>query len=1376
MIEQTILSKEAFIEYILSGAEKNIAATPETAESALPEGFEGFDATELQPPTKPTSASFAQFLLEKATGFGLPELVQRDNVIRSSDAVAKHLPPRASFWPKTSSRPYQTLLFEADLNNNELKAIPAFKGHKVSHLDDVEAILARMVSEALEGFQRGGEGVTADVRKGRKDETLCVISILDEREGTPVRLVCFGTQNKSTTGLETFIITEQTRFWEPQLARDHLGLLYERQFKKLIGKDWQEAFTTTEERNQADKLLKICTRRAPKVEEIQEGVLDLLDMIAKGFGLRKKANAPRRLQAFELPRDHDIGIDPEERERNFKGQNPFSGFTLRDERSRLLGYIVYPLDKKADAARLHKYLEQYNRFHNVLVIYPDEEQASLELWQGREQLVGKLRKGQGHKDAADVVNLLSRFFVVSKAKVRNPAELAQELAYRARYLRRLAVKQLQEEPDKGPLRNLYNAFKEALVHDQTEEEFADAFAQTITYGLLTARWIGNDQLVANAERFTRQTALKHLPAASPFLNDLFKSALSVRLDEQRGRLLWLVDDIADLLDRIDVTYVFGAGDRGSDQATDPVIHFYEPFLAAYDKELKNKRGVFFTPRPVVSYIVRSVHELLQTEFSLEDGLASTDTWGDMQKRFKDLKLPEGVKTTDPFVCVLDPATGTGTFLFECIEVIERTMKERWCRELKKKDWKDPAIVAEWNEYVPKHLLPRLYGFELMMASYAIAHLKLSFKLGETGYHLKDTDRIRVFLTNSLEPPSDEGQSKFGEIFPALAQEAKTVNEVKHNQHFTVVIGNPPYSIQSQNLSNSARAWVDAYKYIDGEAIKERGALQFEKNIQDDYVKFIRFAQSRIDQAGYGILTFITNHSYLSTSSFRGMRKSLMETFDNIYNLDLHGNSKKKERCPDGTKDENVFDIQLGVAIGTFIKLANKKTNIKNVAHADLWGIRELYEETPDGQGLTSGKYCWLWKNALSKIQWILLAPQSPSYLFVPQDIRVQKEYEKGWKISEAMPQHSLGIITARDHITVNNNMKPLLENATIFRDATYSDEEVCKHLNIPLKKGWDVSRARRSIQQEKALKAFIKTLCYRPFDYRFIFYHSSLIWSMAFPTMRHMLAGKNLGLCTNRQVNKEFRHVLCTRDLINDCSVSLETGERTYLFPLYLYPNGDLPETLFDLKKECQPNFSVKFITDFTSLLNIAFVPHGKGNLLKTFGPEDVFSYIYAIFHSPTYRSRYSEFLKLDFPRLPLPRSFELFRAVTILGSELIALHLMESQKLNNLITEFIGEKSTEVEKIGYSNSTVWIDKKQTKGFKGVSEEAWDFHIGSFQVCEKWLKDRKGRTLSKEDIEHYQKIIVALNETIRIMKEIDEVIEKHGGWPGAFAQGSGGEK
>ncbi|MEI7671444.1 MAG: hypothetical protein WCK00_04970, partial [Deltaproteobacteria bacterium] len=978
MTEQTMLRKEDFIRFILENPESGKKEEQNIGTSALPEGFEGFGFDTGTIPGSSTDArvTFAQRLLV-ASDFGYPDFVQTKNLIRSTDSVAQYLPDRASYWPKTPSRPYQTLLFEADMTHKTLLSIPAFKSRKISHLDIVEDALARMVTEALEGFQRGGEGVTADVRKGRKEETLCIISIMDERDQEPVRLVCFGTQNGKTGSLETFHLTEQTRFWDQQLARDYLGLLYERQFKKLAGSVWQEAFTTTEERKQAEKLLEICTRKSPTEKDIQEHVLNLLDTIAKGFGLRCRPGQTHRLQAFALPSDHDIGIDPEEMNVKHGGKNPFGGVTLRDERNRLLGYIVYPLKAKKDAETLRNYLEKNNRFHNVLVVFPDGDETTLELWQGKEPLAGKLRKDKGFEGAAEVVNLLSRFFIVSKAKVRNPTELAQELAYRARYLRRLALKELEAEKKEGPLRDLYNAFKAALVHDQTEDEFADAFSQTITSGMLNARWIGNDILKAEGKRFTRQNALKCLPTTNPFLHDLFHSILGVKMDYQMGRFLWLVEDIADLLDRAGVDYVFGIGDAGGDAASDPVIHFYEPFLAAYDKQLKRERGVFYTPQPVVSYIIRSVHELLQTEFGLEDGLASTVTWGEMAKMHTDITIPHGTSPDSPFVMVLDIATGTGTFIVEAIDVIYKTMTSKWERQGENKQ----EIERLWNEYVPKHLLPRLYGYELMMAPYAIAHMKIGLKLYETGYQFTSDERVRVYLTNTLEPPNDAQQQLDG-ILPALAHEAEAVNAVKRNVRFTVVVGNPPYSAASHNPSIDAAGRLTYIGKLMRRYYEVEGVPLGEKNprwLQDDYVKFFRLAESLIEDGRVGVVGMITNHGYLTNPTFRGMRYSLLKTFDIVTLLDLHGNSKRGEASPDGSVDENVFDIQQGVAISLWAKNFTSvlKRSTALIGRIDLWGTRK-------------GKYEDLFVRTTRTCQTTELQPVSPFYLFVDQDVDIRK--------------------------------------------------------------------------------------------------------------------------------------------------------------------------------------------------------------------------------------------------------------------------------------------------------------------------------------------------------------------------------------------------
>lgn len=1357
-----MLTSEAFIEFVLSGGGGQSPPVEAPSASALPEGFEGFDHdVEHQHAVggEPGTTSFARRLVE-AAGFGLAQLVERNSVIRGSDAVAKYLPDRASYWPKTATRPYQTLLFEASMTSAELLKIPAFRNTELRHLDDLEAALARLVNEALDGFQKGGEGVTADVRKGRGDETLCIISMLDQREGQSVRLVCFGTRNKESQGLETFQITEQTRFWDPQLAREHLGLLYKRQFKKLDGADWQDAFTTTDERKQADKLLEICTRKSSKEHDIQEGVLDLLDIIAKGFGLAKPPNR-RRLQAFSLPADHDIGIDPEERESRFEGTNPFGGVTLRDERSRLLGYIVYPLKTKADAANLSQYLKKNNQFHNVLVVYPDENKASLELWQGRERLTGKLRKGQGYKDAADVVNLLSRFFVVSKAKVKNPAELAQELAYRARYLRRLAVRQLEEEQENGPLRNLYNAFKEALVHDQSEDDFADAFAQTLTYGLLTARWLGNNALVAAGERLTRQTAMKHLPPTSTFLTDFFRSVLSVRLDERRGRLLWLVDDLADLLDRIDVTYVFGIGDVASDKTTDPVIHFYEPFLAAYDKELKNKRGVFFTPRPVVSHIVRSAHVLLQTEFGLRDGLASGDTWSEVSSRIEGLKLPEGAQSTDPFVCILDPATGTGTFLFECIDVIERTMKDRWCQELLATSWTDERVLARWNEYVPNHLLPRLYGYELMVASYAVAHLKLSFKLAETGYRLQQNDRIHVYLTNTLEPPSSSANQKLASLFVTLAKEAEEVGAVKRTKKFTVVVGNPPYSVSSWNTSDWITSLVEDYKRT---VRSEESQIQ---SLSNDYIKFLRFGQWVIERSGAGILGMITGHGYLQGTQPRDLRKSLVATFDRTSCLDLHGSIRRAG--PDVADDEPVFQIMTGVAIMVGLRSSNRSADASIARASGVTAQASLV-------GPLSKKFEVLSATTVSTLDGLSNwhKPTPPHFHFAPPTTasNVASEYESfydlpacfgtGDRQADKERYWATGFASQQDDLAMSFSREEVAAKMAALGESR-SFEGLRREYRLCTTDQWSYADA-KAFARKGTWRSHVGEVLYRPFDRRWSVLHKHVLTILRKQVMSQLgESEEHIGLISSRAVNDlVFAHCFVTDRPLDKILISSKTSTNAYVFPLYF-------ETEDMYGRHRRPNFSERFVDELALNLGIEKRSEATG-LPSGIEPAEVLQFIYAVIHSPAYRLRYGEFLKIDFPRVPMPNGPAVFRALSKHGGALVALHLLRA-KVDEGRPAFVGAPGEKIEKISYSANTIWIDKKKTVGFRGVAEPVWDFHIGGYQVCEKWLKDRKGRQLSRADIELYQGIVVALRETLRLMTEIDEIIERHGGWPGAFTIG-----
>jgi len=1364
-----MFSKEDFIKFIVDGPEATTANTAkqENAASALPEGFGdfGFDTEEVTGTESIGTSSFAHNLLI-ASSFGDPEHIERSEVILNTDAAAKHLPDLVYYWPRTDDRPYQTLLFELDQSGTDILKTSLFKPSEKQQL--LEDALSRFLQHTLRGFEKGGEKRTASTRRGKQSETMCIVSVHDDREteNGKVNLVCFGTQNASNGSLESFHIREEAKYWEPQLRDDHLSRLYDRHFKNLASEKWQNAFISPEERKLARKLLDTCIDNKVNEHDIEQSVVDLLEEIARSYGLRRKGGkAGKRLKSFALPKDHDIACDSES---TLDGKNPFKGMALCDERSRLLGYIIYCLDEKQDAEQLRGYLQDNNRFHNVLVIYPDGDQANLELWQGKTVLSGKLIKSDTqYSGEGEVVNLLSRFFVVSKAKVKNPAELAQELAYRARFLRKLAIKELDDTKEEGPLRDLYKAFKKTLVHDQTEEEFADAFSQTLTYGLLTSRWMGSENLAQTGERFSRQNALKYLPTTSNFLGDLFETSLSLKLNEHRGRLLWLVDDIANLLDRIDVKYIFGAGDKDSDEVTDPVIHFYEPFLAEYDKSLKDKRGVFFTPRPVVSFIVRSVHELLQEKFGLEDGLASSDTWGDIQKRFPNLKLPVGVKEEDPFVCILDPSTGTGTFLYECIGLIEKTMKTKWCSELSIKKWDSYEIIERWREYVNKYLFRRIYGYELMMASYSIAHLKLVFKMAETGYSPKDIEHLNVYLTNSLEQPVKKKALLPG-FTSALAKEAQEVSEIKNNIKFTVIVGNPPYAGVSANMS-VALDLIEPYKFVDGKPLAERKHW-----LHDDYVKFIRLAQVIIKRSEIGVIGYITNHGFLDNSTFRGMRQDLMNTFSSIRVLDLNGSVKKKDKKNKNEIDENVFDIEQGVAIGLFHRDPEQQYSAK-VYHESLIGSRQE-------------KYKYMEK-CVSK--YTKIHPSSPYYFFILRNETHREEYDNLQSIKSIFQIFSTGVQTSRDHLVVANSREELVERVERFININKTDDEVRKEF-FPNKsvakykagdtRQWDLSDARKILQNDSQWKNLITDCLYRPFDIRQILYSSQMVDWPRPKVMGHMLAGSNRALLLPRQLASEgFYHAFVAKNIAEMCVISTKTKEQNNVFPLYLYSQKEPLGFDFNQNKDPRtPNFNPSFLK--TLALQLKIQSSSIEDLLESLSAESIFNYIYSILHSLSYRKRYAEFLKIDFPRIPLPSNIKLFKLLSEIGENLVSLHLLELRKFN-FITTFTGLSHPEVKSVGWFNDGIWIDYPANKkgqprkpgksGFLGVPEEVWNFQIGGYQVCDKWLKDRKGRLLTTEDIEHYQKIIVVVSETIRFQTEIEDVINKHGGWPNAFVINKG---
>lgn len=944
-------------------------------------------------------------------------------------------------------------------------------------------------------------------------------------------------------------------------------------------------------------------------------------------------------------------------------------------------------------------------------------------------------------------NWRSAFVLRHREVVTTSHDLSIRLAELARAIRDRINTALAHETERGPLTKLMKAFQEALVHDMNATGFADMYAQTIAYGLLSAR-------IANPHKKTVDDFAAHM-RTNPFLKELMETFLHVggRQGKAGGPGIDFdelgVNEVVELLDDANLeAVIMDFGDLKPEE--DPVIHFYELFLKEYDKQQKVSRGVFYTPRPVVSYIVRSVDELLRSEFNLADGLADTTSWGEMVKRHRNLRIPDGVDPGQPFVQILDPATGTGTFLVEAIDLIHLTLNTKW----KAQGHDEKKIEALWNKYVPQDLLPRLHGYELLMAPYAIAHLKIGLKLHEKGYRFGSDERARIYLTNSLERPNDDKkQCEFEQWVPALAHEAHAVNAIKRHQHFTIIIGNPPYSVSSWNTGAWITNLVADYKRT------VRGEESQIQSLSNDYIKFLRFGEWQIEQSGAGILGMITGHGYLHGTQPRDLRHHLTLTFDRCYCLDLHGSIRRTGT--EDSEDEPVFQIMTGVAI---------LLGLRRPDHTNE-GITALSSLT----GRLEKKFAVLGMRTAAEVassEASLHRPATPYFHFAASETTqdVTEEYQRCLDLPEIFGTGNrqvdkevywaTGFASQQDDLAMSFSRAELQEKMEALA-ASRTFDDLKAHYRLCTTDQWDYSEAKKFVRRE-LWREHVGQVAYRPFDRRWTVLHKHILTILRKQVMSQLNGHTvhNLGLISSRAVNDlTFAHCFVTNEPADKIFISSKTSTNAYVFPLFFQQN-DL------LGVQRKPNFSQRFLNLLATTLHLKLPLHGIPEGLT---PQEIFHYIYGLFHSPGYRNRYAEFLKIDFPRLPLSRTLEMFHTLARLGGELVALHLLESPKLDQQITDFVGGKNPEVQKVSWAKNTVWVDKAQTIGFLGVPGAVWNFHIGGYQVCEKWLKERKGRKLSKSDIDHYQKIVVAINETIELMKQIDETIEKHGGWPGAFS-------
>ena len=1122
-------------------------------------------------------------------------------------------------------------------------------------------------------------------------------------------------------------------------------------------------------------------------------------------------------------------------------------------------------------------------------------------------------------------NLIVNFAQIISQTIKSPTKLAQMMAGKAKLMADVIEKSLNYDDESGirsSIKSQMLSFQQMLIHDIDNKSFADIYSQTIAYGMFAARY--HDPTLPT---FSREEAASLIPKSNPFLRKLFQDIAGYDLD---NRLVWIVEELVSIFLASDVSQIMKNFGKSTKQE-DPVVHFYETFLGEYNPALRKARGVWYTPQPVVNFIVRAVDDILKTEFNLKDGLADTSKIKIKKKAVtqtlgKDAKIKEVETEIEVHkVQILDPATGTGTFLAEVVKHIHKKFEGQ---------------QGIWSKYVTNDLIPRLNGFELLMASYAMAHLKMDMLLTETGYKPTDDQRFRIFLTNSLEEAHPDSQTLFSSW---LSDEADQANAIKRDAPVMVVMGNPPYSGESANKGKWIMNLMEDYKKEPGgkEKLKERNP----KWINDDYVKFIRFGQHFIDKNGSGILAFINPHGFLDNPTFRGMRWNLLKTYDKIYTIDLHGNSKKKETAPDGSVDQNVFDIMQGVSINLFVKTGKKKEgDLAEVFHFDLFGKREM-------------KYDFLSNNSIKTIDYKKLPNVAPNYFLVGKDFDVQAIYDEGFSLNKLFQINSAGIVTARDEFTIHFSKDKVEKTITEFLEL--DDETARKKFNLGKDvRDWSVLGAKTDLLNSGIDFSNIVQIKYRPFEDRYTYFTGTSKGFHCMPrgeVMNHLFKKNNISLICPKQVpdNEESGvfisnfisgHKTCSAYNINN------------IFPLYLYPETTTQpqqtlagfETLRGLNGRV-PNLNMEIVNQFSEKLGIPFVAErhcDEGSNLsnfttdcfvprKEFSPIDILDYIYAVLHSPSYREKYKEFLKIDFPRVPFPDSVGTGRDLSVqdalpekeiqdkfwklvnLGSQLRQIHLLESDVVEKYITQYPEDGDNIITKPRYENSPplegcpqggvvqdtninsspiyfnpkldlpyniklkprakelrqaenlsevlFWMqvtkgqfynidfdrqriignyivdfyvkklgliieidgsshDKKEkydaerdayfeslglkvyhipvvevlqqmklvmqkfeefiinnynlpphptgtppkegnegrvyineTQYFANVPEVAWNFYIGGYQPAQKWLKDRKARELNYDDILHYQKIIVALTETDRLMKEINKI-------------------
>ena len=986
-------------------------------------------------------------------------------------------------------------------------------------------------------------------------------------------------------------------------------------------------------------------------------------------------------------------------------------------------------DLKGEKEKLHK--EQFDRYKSALNTIVFTDYLTFHLYENGEltssaniaNIVNQtIIATEDEKEEAVFLKIIQTLGNASPQKITQAGKLAEIMAAKAKLIATIigsAMSENKTDEDKN-LHDKLSVFQKILVHDMDKKQFADFYAQTIVYGMFIARI--NDK---TPKTFSRLEAAELIPSFNPFLKKIFKN---IALAELHSCIVWIVDDLAEIFRVTDMAKVLRNYGKETGRK-DPIIHFYEEFLEEYNPKIREEFGVWYTPAQVVHFIVDAVNDILIDEFGIENGLADnskieiTDHNGNAKEIHR--------------IQVLDPATGTGTFLAEACHVIHSYYKGQ---------------EGLWPEDVIKHLIPRINGFEYLMAPYTMAHLKLATALQLDQNKGKLPERLNIYLTNSLEEEQPETKLDFGTF---VSDEANAANALKRETPVMVVMGNPPYNEKSANKGKWIMDLMDDYKQEPGESkkvikvnkrtkqktfkntLKERNP----KGINNDYCKFIRLGQHFVNRTQEGVLAYITANTFLDTRLFRGMRYDLLKTFDKIYIVNLHGSTMRNESTSE-LKDQCIFDIMQGVSINIFIKKKDKETSpLAQVFYKDIYGSRKL-------------KLNFLAENKLSTVDFQEIVPSAPLYIFRPHDNHLQEVYESGFKIDKLMPNYVQGFKTGKDEISIQFD-KELLEE--LCKDILNNNShDVITKYSLPDNAVQKIQSIRKEITTSNYnWKNNLCKINYRPFDNRWTIY-GKIFMDRHRPEIQKNIINKNnivlgIGKSGNVMGNSEWSLVSIS-DMAMDINVIPRGG--IYLFPLYIY-EGMLQYA----------NFTPDIVKKIESITELFMQDcHDTERSENGFLPIDLIDYIYAVLYSPSYRDTYNDFLQSDFPIIPYPNSAGYFFSMVEKGKELRELHLMKTIKQQDIITQYpvydanndnivLSRKFVEND-----NDTGRVYINETQYFDNVPKDVWEMFISGYQVADKWLKDRLNKKLTNEEIIHYQKMIVAIKRTIEIQEDIDNII------------------